>query len=418
MCNQYSQLWQKITTFYNQKQWLEVSAEALEQFLGQPINDQSLVEQKTIFKFYEWFVWDYRMNGKKNERQVFDYFLDNISSSLTPEEQTILRDWRGAWLSLYQITKIRENEADMINALTGDRFTSICWDESLQVGDIFLGRWVSIQDELSRPTPSIVQVPRDTYTYLQKRIEYAYTRYCGSISNFCRDNGCFFEQWMTEINLIVQKNTLVYEVLDFRTAIRCLKHMREFTLEDEQVLSLFGPLAFQFKANTGKANLILDQDELVFSTNSSQIAEQGKRVFTYSFASCLQLLEERLEDQGEFALSNEEVAFSFTWRRSIDLEVAQLLASKLAGRRMGQLSSAIKLWYDFCTKYQPSYRKAATWAAAVDYAILEIDAHPVDKVGLQQKYNVSRSSLINKYKELKASLQLVIGDLRYSTLMD
>ncbi len=419
MWKEYYRLWAEVTAFFTQERWMELSTDALEQYLGHPISESNALDQMELQMFYEWFIWDYHIQGQHSaDMRVYDYFLDQIPQTLTKNDQAILRNWRQSHLSPYQVVQVNPDHAEVMNLITGERFRSICWSDSLQVGDIFLGRFVMFDSVRRIPTPSIVAVSQEAYSYLQKRIEYAFSHYQGHFSNFCREYGYLFVSWMDEVVDLISKNVLIFEVLSYRKVLRRLLRGREFALVDDQVVNLRGPITFRYQTSSGTGDIIVDEDELLLSTEEIEVMDKGRQQFLYSFADCLDFLEESSDDperQDDYQTYLDYVE-TFQWPRVIDYEVALLLVINFEAERREQMYKSIQLWYDFCSAHRPNYRKPGVWAAAVDYAMQEINAHPIVKGALQQKYGVSISSLDSRYKQLKTDLQLVIGDFRYSTL--
>jgi hypothetical protein len=81
-----------------------------------------------------------------------------------------------------------------------------------------------------------------------------------------------------------------------------------------------------------------------------------------------------------------------------------------------QQKGALKLWYDFCSKEQPSIRKTAVWAATVIYAFGRLENEKmVKQQDLAGQYGVASSTISSRFKLICQSLQLVAYDKRYTS---
>jgi hypothetical protein len=89
---------------------------------------------------------------------------------------------------------------------------------------------------------------------------------------------------------------------------------------------------------------------------------------------------------------------------------------KALGYGPKQQKGALKLWYDFCLKEQPSIRKTAVWAATVIYAFGRLENEKVVKQqDLAGQYGVASSTISSRFRLLCQSLQLVAYDKRYTS---
>jgi tetratricopeptide (TPR) repeat protein len=97
-------------------------------------------------------------------------------------------------------------------------------------------------------------------------------------------------------------------------------------------------------------------------------------------------------------------------------QVAQLLAKRMpqAGFTDEHVQRALVLWADFCSDRELRVLKAATYAAAIEYAIARVDRVPgMTQTIVASRYGVAPGSISNRYGEIRAALELVPGDPRY-----
>lgn len=409
MWNHYQRLWDKITEFLSRPKWMELSAECLESFLGYPLTDEHMLDEITILKLYEWFVWDYTLGDGS---RVYDHFiasLDDISES----DLQILYRWGEEAIRVVQVKTIEDKQVELTSLLTGDELAAPIWDDSVEEGDIFLGRWLPL-GELYIPTPSLSQVPTDVYVFLHKRIESTFSRYRSDLDDFMREYGYQLEQWAHELSGAYQQSgALLFEVLDYREALRLLGKLPGMQSNNDGVISLYGPLEYVWQHEKGKAEITIDSGEMLVSSASPRMLEKAKHYFSYQL--CLEFLEEYPSVRTS-ETSWPQLIESLKWPRPRDKQVAELIGKKMEASYPDQIVNAIRMWNDYCFLQTPSYRKPETWAAAVEFAQREIDASHVTKGELEHKYAVSATTISDKYRQLKKSLELVLGDHRYSSL--
>ncbi|RJQ25165.1 MAG: hypothetical protein C4589_11620 [Peptococcaceae bacterium] len=109
----------------------------------------------------------------------------------------------------------------------------------------------------------------------------------------------------------------------------------------------------------------------------------------------------------------------FTWPQPEYARVAGQVLAKMREWNYSpeQQEKSLKLWYDYCSQKQPSFRKEGTWIAAIIYAIacLEMDG-AVRQCDLAKEFEVAASAISANFRQLCRTLKLVVFDQRYSTL--
>jgi hypothetical protein len=102
-------------------------------------------------------------------------------------------------------------------------------------------------------------------------------------------------------------------------------------------------------------------------------------------------------------------------------EVERLLVPGMQdnGCSVLEIFKAVKLWRDFKRKAKPTIRKAATWAAAVDYTVGALATlEGVSQRDSAERYGVSSATVGSKFKDVYTALDLCYYDPRYSVVED
>jgi hypothetical protein len=86
--------------------------------------------------------------------------------------------------------------------------------------------------------------------------------------------------------------------------------------------------------------------------------------------------------------------------------VASLLDEmmRLDGYTEDQIFASAKMWCDYVNRERPNVVHASTWAAAVEYASAVSQNEPVTQASVARKYEVSVSTLSQRYRQIMKSL--------------
>jgi Flp pilus assembly protein TadD len=107
-----------------------------------------------------------------------------------------------------------------------------------------------------------------------------------------------------------------------------------------------------------------------------------------------------------------------TDRASVLDAVAVLLAARMpeAGFGDAHVARAQVLWADFfATSRGQRAAKADLYAAAIEYALAQVDRVPgITQAAVARRYRVSPASISGRYAEIRSALELVPRDPRYS----
>lgn len=108
----------------------------------------------------------------------------------------------------------------------------------------------------------------------------------------------------------------------------------------------------------------------------------------------------------------------FPWRKSCYKQVARSMVEELYAFKYSchQVNNALRLWYDFTSLEQPSFRKPETWVAALVYTVSRLEGdYRQNQHSLADRYGVSPSTISDKYRSICQILGLEKHDKRYST---
>ncbi|MCA0172449.1 SEC-C metal-binding domain-containing protein [Bacillus sp. RAR_GA_16] len=87
------------------------------------------------------------------------------------------------------------------------------------------------------------------------------------------------------------------------------------------------------------------------------------------------------------------------WSRKEDAEVASLFTEKVSDAFSNeQVQEILQFWKKYTQEEQPSVRKPAIFAAALEYLASKVFDSPVSQSALAKKYGTSPSSISSKYK--------------------
>jgi len=91
--------------------------------------------------------------------------------------------------------------------------------------------------------------------------------------------------------------------------------------------------------------------------------------------------------------------------------VASLLDEMMRrdGYTEDQIFASAKMWCDYVNRERPNVVHASTWAAAVEYASAVSQNEPVTQASVARKYEVSVSTLSQRYRQIMKSLEVYGG---------
>ncbi len=101
-------------------------------------------------------------------------------------------------------------------------------------------------------------------------------------------------------------------------------------------------------------------------------------------------------------------------------DVEPLFVNSMEASSFGvpEIVRAVRLWREFKSKAQPTYRRPEVYAAAVEYIMVLFGFYRDSQVEIGERYGVSPSSISSKWHEIERILGLSQFDARYSLHQD
>ncbi len=101
-----------------------------------------------------------------------------------------------------------------------------------------------------------------------------------------------------------------------------------------------------------------------------------------------------------------------------DVEILFVHGMESSAFGVPEILRAVRLWREFKDKAQPSYRRPAVYAAAVEYIMVLFGFYGDSQIQIARRYAVSPSSISSKWHEIETVLGLSQFDTRYSLHQD
>ena len=417
MWESYQEFWQAALKEMASERWSEYMAHALTEYFGGAATLDGPPGTEAMFRFYEWFLWDYRLPEGHN---LFTAILPALQRTLDIPE---LATWQDAhiWISEVRDITSDPDRVEMVDILSRSIYFAPLWADSLTPGDAFLGRWLLQSDDTYLPTPSLTSIPEELEFILHKcvvQVWHSYEKtsagYQRDSEEYRRDYGRYFADWLDDlVGPDWRLNTLLYQVYNYREALRKLRRLDGVRQQKDTAVPMHGPIRFHWSLAPGMV-VIIHSEELLVAAPVGTDLTAAKLILSYNLDEAVDLLQESEHwPDGQPEALDSDV---FSWPRQQDRQVARLLVEHMSSYSRDQIESALRLWHDFTVQEKPRFRKAEVWAAAVELAVRQIDADYPKKHHLESKYGVSASTFTQRYRLLKRTLGLVLGDHRYSTL--
>ncbi len=83
---------------------------------------------------------------------------------------------------------------------------------------------------------------------------------------------------------------------------------------------------------------------------------------------------------------------------------------------LSEILTAVRLWRDFRAQAQPTYRKPAGYAAAVEYVICLLGMYEGSLAQASEFYGVSKSTVSRNYREIRDRLKEIPETIRVRTI--
>lgn len=406
MWTSYQNTWQQIMETIHSKPWEEPMVTAFREYFGHESSLRSPPPNKELFRFYEWFVWDYRLPAGQS---VMDELKIAPPAGFSP--------WHGIRIQVVQvIAKTRKDKLVRLgNVFDREEFLALPWSNDIDRGCVYCGRFLPLDSGSAIATPSLLEIPFHLFLFLQKRIQTAWHMYPGTAADFLRDQGRMVTVWLRELTGDQEyQSYALFEVHDYRAVLAGLREIEGMSRDQNHVLPLFGPLVLRW-AGQGNARILVDEEELLLLTAPGTPLDQMEGLLGGGLDPHLDYIERQDGDSWNERMV--ELGNLFSWPREDDKDVARVLVDGMKeSYHPQQIRSALQIWFDFTSKEQPAFRKPQIWAATVELAVRHIDAAVVRSSALEKKYAIGSGTLSKTFPRLQKSLKLIIGDNRYSSL--
>ncbi|MDD4237856.1 MAG: hypothetical protein PHT62_04805 [Desulfotomaculaceae bacterium] len=431
--------------FADQPSFAWEAARAQDLYLG--CMDQHLVDRYddfTMERCFEWFIFDYKLSSGKT---VIETFRQENLHDLGGKGSELAKDWANSPISLYEVTMTLTGEGLLIRDLLGRgviRVHDVNAASEIESGNILLMRVLKVGDEYEFSTSGLA-LPGDCKEALLNHLRQGRQEYFDKLRTRARGWKSYLKESAHKINAFVLelgtsgaqpvqdspgRNGLermaIFAVENWQDALEKINHSGDFTLLRElydssgvfrqAAVALLGRSYGKKPLRVVIGHLLLTPKFMVITVATTGFMQEARRMLTALFQENIM---ESLGHRRERPAEGITAPLSFdSWPEPGYAAVADRVQDGLKDLGYGpkQQKGALKLWYDFCSKEQPSIRKAAVWAATVIYAFGRLENEKVVKQqDLAGQYGVASSTISSRFRLLCQSLQLVAYDTRYTS---
>lgn len=434
------------------------AARAQDLYLGCLAQHFDREDDFTMERCFEWFIFDYRLYGGKT---VVETFREENFHNLSGFELTLAREWARSRISLYEVAGVIPGEGLLIKELLGRkelRVHDISAATEIDVGSILLMRVLKVGEEYEFSTSGLA-LPGEYSEKLLRRLYRDREEYYCERNMEPRGWGTYLKERAHKVNAFVMdlgfssaragrstcseglERSIVLPVDDWQDVLKNLKQSESFrlirVLRDSAGVFRQATAALLGEPRSLKTlslrpvvgHLILTRSFMVLTADTPR---EMKESSTFMNILCSKAeLGNLSREQGGVYDQDPDAAFyegpskglrrerdKYPWPRPGYAAVAGSVQDGLdtLGYSPKQQKGALKLWYDYCSKENPSIRKAAVWTAAVIYAFTRLEMEKgLKQQDLAGRYGVAPSTISSRFRQLCQALQLVPYDKRYST---
>lgn len=435
----------RLGDFADQPSFAWEAAQAQDLYLG--CMDQQLVDRYddfTMERCFEWFIFDYKMSSGKT---VMETFRQENLHELGQKGSELAREWANSPISLYEVTMALPGEGLVIKELLGRRVIrvhDVNAANEIESGSILLMRVLKVGDEYEFSTSGLA-LPGSCKEALLNHLREDRQEYFCMRRTKVRGWKSYLKERAHKINAFVLElgvsgarqaqetpgkkgleRIAIYSVENWQDALERLNSSSDFTVLRE-LYDSSGEFRQASTALLGQpygnkplrlviGHLILTPTFMVLTVTTSVFMQEARRILNTLFkGNIAESMGRRRERPTEGITA--PLAF-YPWPEPGYAAVADRVQDGLNALGYGQKQQkgALKLWYDFCSKVQPSIRKTEVWAATVIYAFSRLENEKVVKQqDLAGQYGVSSSTISSRFRLLCQSLQLVAYDKRYTS---
>lgn len=152
------------------------------------------------FRFIDWYSYDYRTS--RNRKRIAERFLDQRATDLSSLEQDLARDWVKTHFSVYEVTGVTGDQADLQDIFTEQARTINQPDaeEHLIAGALLLARLLPLGGAL-RFAPAVTPIPAKDKNELTEFIRPRFkawqeARYGASWKDFLSESGYLLNHFL------------------------------------------------------------------------------------------------------------------------------------------------------------------------------------------------------------------------------
>ncbi|TEB06145.1 hypothetical protein Psch_03188 [Pelotomaculum schinkii] len=421
------------------------AARAQDLYLG--CMDQQLVDRYddfTMERCFEWFIFDYKLSSGKT---VIETFWQENLQDLGEKGSGLARDWANSPISLYEVTMALPGEGLLIRELLGRgviRVHDVNAASEIESGSILLMRVLKVGEEYEFSTSGLA-LPGNCKEALLNYLYQDRQEYFDKRRTKARGWRSYLKERAHKINAYVLElgasgaqqdqdspgksgleRMAVFAVENWQEALEKINQSGDFTLLRDLYDSSGGfrqAAAALLGRSCGKkplrvviGHLLLTPKFMVITVATTGFMQEARRMLIALFQeNIVESIGRRRERPAEGMTA--PLAF-YSWPEPGYAAVADRVQDGLKALGYGpkQQKGALKLWYDFCSKEQPSIRKTAVWAATVIYAFSRLENEKaVKQQDLAGQYGVASSTISSRFRLLCQSLQLVAYDNRYTS---
>ena len=389
----------KLGEFAEEPQFIEESGKAQDYYFGS-LDEDLIDDDFTMERCFEWFIFDYRINGDKTLSEVYSELPD-----LGYHEKMLLADWANSRISLYEVIKVFPKKSLVIKDIVAGqqvhvRDASVATE--VEVGNILLMRVLKVGKEYEFSTSGLA-LPAASKPFLIIKIH-------DDIKELCKNSKCkvplVWEKYLHSRSHVINSWVIDIGLYSGLPDTRSNSRVKEinfniFKFPEYDVENLLKSIA-SYITFMSPENTDLNINSPVFRENKYQ----GKLIGKKSIKKAGVIVQK---------LDVQEV---FNWERQIYAEVAGQLVDILykQGYDPSQQEGAVRMWFDFCNKEKPFFRKASTWSVTLVYAVARLGLDKgVHQSTLAKEYGVASSTISNNFRSLCRALDLVAFDRRYFT---
>jgi len=397
-------------------------------------------EDIVMERCFEWFIFDYVMQGGMTPIEIFASRKD-----LSEMEKKLLDDWAGSRLSVFEVYGVFPGEGLKIRDLIFNRKITINnynVTGTLDKGSIVYMRVLKVGEEYEFSTgglglppvccgPLMEKIGLDIGKYNTKKSRLL------SLNSYLKERAHKINAWVLDFALKAYTLGIGKEkgmhgsdvsALSEKISSKIAQQITDAFLDDyyerwvnQPIKALDGKTPREScKTVHGRAKVeeLLKELEKVERTR----VKKGEPHYDISKVR-VRLGLVRGEVSGADTIKSRKSVKGLTWENYPWLNhnhsrVASLINEHLKSKKYNtdQIKGAIKLWFDYCSRENPSVRKDQLWVAAVVYALGRLEFNG----GMQQQklageFGINPSSLSEKFRALCRALELVAFDPRYTS---